>query len=224
MATLDTISRAVAHSNIKKQNDSFVEHEIATSWLPFLEAFDGGSLVLLAFLVWAAQEGGQAGLDKMIPQHQFNLTNLEIKEKINLRVDYLPNTLDKTSIDWVSGTISEAISQGMKPAEIVKYLREKAKEIAEERGSLIAETELMNAMNLVELETYKRNGIEKVVWKTSDDERVEVICLANEAAGPVRIGDEFPSGHVSPGAHIRCRCYLLPVLPVAIEGNVWAGS
>lgn len=224
VATLDTISRSISHSNIKKQNDSFIEHEIATSWLPFLQAFDGGSLALLALLVWAAGQGGQAGLDKMVPDHRFTLTNLELKEKLNLRADYLPDALDKTGITWVSRTVSEAVAQGMKPTEIVKYLREKAKEISSERGQLIVETELMTAMNLAEIETFRRNGIEKVVWKTADDERVESLCLANEAAGAINIGEEFPMGQVSPPGHIRCRCYLLPVLPQSIEGVVWSGS
>ncbi len=222
IARLEYISQIT--QRIKKQKSSLLEQAVATYWFAFREAFEGGQDALISYLFWAAVQGGQTGLDKMIPQHQFSLQNLELKEKIFLRADFLPETLDKTGIVWVSQAVDQALKQGMKSSEIVKFLRDAAREVAAERSQLVVETELMTAMNLIELETYRRNSIERIRWKTAQDERVEAICLANEAAGAINVGETFPMGQMSPPAHIRCRCYLLPILPTAIQGTVWVGE
>src|SRR3972149_1218831 len=174
MAQMDRIDR-ITKQVLRKRTDPSVEHEVFLSWLPFSESFDGGTTALLAFLLWAAAEGGQTGLDKMVPQHRFNLTNLEIRNQIALRAEALPSMLDKTGVAWVAKTISEGLNQGMSATGIAGYLRSKAAEISEERGKLIVETELMTAMNLVETETFRRNGIEFVKWITAEDERVCIL-------------------------------------------------
>ena len=43
------------------------------------------------------------------------------------------------------------------------------------------------------------------------DDRVEEVCAENEAVGPIKVGDVFPSGGDAPPAHPNCRCWLAPV-------------
>jgi len=223
IAEFDKLSQIV--SSKKKSIDSSVLLGVVALWSAFHESLDGGREEIFLFLVWAGTQGGQSGLDKMIPpSRKFELTNLEIRNKLNNRVDFLLKTVDKTGTEWVARTIQDGLEQGLSTAEITKYLRSEAKQIAEERADLISETELAYAMGLVEVETFRRNGIEKYRWITAEDERVCEICMANEAAGEISIGEEFPMGVVAPPQHVRCRCFLIPTLPTMIEQIVWSGS
>lgn len=189
------------------------------------ELFEGGRASLLALLLFAANEGGQAALDKMVPQHDFLLRNERLKKFIDSRVNFMVESVDKTSMEWVSQMVGRGIKQGLSATEIVKMVRKEIPKIAERRAELISETEFMVVMNRIETEVYKRNDIKKVVWRTSEDERVCTdFCVPNEEAGPITLGNEFPSGQISPPSHARCRCYLLPVLPQYIEGGVWSGE
>lgn len=39
------------------------------------------------------------------------------------------------------------------------------------------------------------------------------VCLNNEAAGPVKAGEPFPSGDIAPPAHDHCHCNLISADP-----------
>jgi SPP1 gp7 family putative phage head morphogenesis protein len=194
-------------------------------WLSLADAFPGGRTGLLAFLLMAGQEGGQAALDKMLPNHVFTLEDSVIKDMLSDRVEFLIGSVDETGQAWISQILDMADKKGLSDTEVVKLLRSEAARVALQRSEVITETELTTAMNLVESETYRRNGIETVIWKTSADERVCLeVCMANENIGKIALGETFPSGQTEPPGHIRCRCYLLPVLPTQIEGEVWTGK
>ena len=60
---------------------------------------------------------------------------------------------------------------------------------------------------MASLDSYQRRAC-MVEWLGTDDSCD--LCVGNAAAGPVRPGDLFPSGHRSPPAHPRCRCCLIP--------------
>lgn len=57
---------------------------------------------------------------------------------------------------------------------------------------------------------YTGHQVDRWHWVTAEDEKVCPLCDANEAAGPVPIGDPFPSGDTSPPAHPNCRCAGIP--------------
>ena len=221
VATVDNVNTVTR--TINKQDMNLVV-AVGALWLILDEALKGGSKTISDFLVWGGEQGGQTALDKMVPDRTFNFKNLELKDKLQDRTDFLLKSLDKTGTKWVASTIEEGLKAKMTNIELVKFLRDRAMEVARERAQLITETELMYSMNLVELEAYKRNGIEKVKWVTAHDERVEEACLANEAAGYITLGEEFPMGVMNPPQHISCRCLLLPKLPITIEGQVWEGA
>lgn len=64
-------------------------------------------------------------------------------------------------------------------------------------------------------EYYLANSVAWVSWQTMDDGRECAICLANEDAGPVLLGQPFPSGHTAPPVHPKCseRCAIIPSAP-----------
>jgi len=49
-----------------------------------------------------------------------------------------------------------------------------------------------------------------VVWASDGAHAVCADCDDNTLAGPVVVGEEFPTGHVFAPAHIGCRCLLVP--------------
>lgn len=193
-------------------------------WLVLDEAMDGGKERMYSFLLWAGNKGGESGLDKMVPVGVFNLKDQLLKDALRERIDFLVETVDKTGMKAVARIIQDGLDQKLPAKEVVKFLREKAEAIASERADLITETETAYAMSLVEMETFKKNGIKKHHWVVQQDELTCGVCLDNEAVGDIEIGQEFPNGVEAPPAHVNCRCFLIPVLPITIEGKLWTGG
>ena len=57
---------------------------------------------------------------------------------------------------------------------------------------------------------YRLTAVQQGFWQTADDGRVCPTCQQNEDAGPLPMGDAYPSGDTEPPAHSRCRCALIP--------------
>jgi 8-oxo-dGTP pyrophosphatase MutT (NUDIX family) len=57
---------------------------------------------------------------------------------------------------------------------------------------------------------YQAHQIRYGRWITEDDGKVCALCLGNEAAGRVPMGDPYPSGDVCEPAHPGCRCAVVP--------------
>lgn len=222
IAKEDSISQIVA---VKKITDRNLVVAAGLYWMAFEDSFPGGNAGVLAFLLYAANQGGQSALDKMIPPpHNFKLENLELQMFLKDRLDFLKKTLDSTSIEWVATTIQKGLQMNLSTAEIVSFLKKEAENMAVDRSDLITETELAVVMSKIESETFKRNTIVQFIWHTSEDERVcTEICMKNDLK-KVGIGENFPSGHDLPPAHLRCRCFTIPVLPTVIEQKIWRGK
>lgn len=73
----------------------------------------------------------------------------------------------------------------------------------------VAITEITNASGAGAMQVYQQSGVTHGRWITERDRKVCPRCQANEAAGPIQIGQPFPSGDVQPPAHTRCRCALV---------------
>lgn len=84
------------------------------------------------------------------------------------------------------------------------------------RSQSIARTETGTAFHQGMLESYRTVKVKAKRWITAHDERVDFgdlsgPCWRNELAGPIPLDQAFPSGHMAPTAHPRCRCSLSPV-------------
>ncbi len=66
-------------------------------------------------------------------------------------------------------------------------------------------------------------GATEKAWITAGDNRVDAICLANEADGEIPIRDRFSSGHLTPPAHRGCRCTAV-YFGVSRRSMYWASQ
>jgi hypothetical protein len=72
----------------------------------------------------------------------------------------------------------------------------------------LALTELSRAQAQAAAAIYKAAGITRWQWTTEPG--ACPACLANEAEGPIPLGQGWPDGSYSPPGHPNCRCSLLP--------------
>lgn len=80
------------------------------------------------------------------------------------------------------------------------------------RAELISKTEVQNAQAAGNLDAWlATNVVETAAWLLSADHHCCDDCDLNAEAGPVKVGQAFPSGHKRPGAHPNCNCVLAAV-------------
>lgn len=80
------------------------------------------------------------------------------------------------------------------------------------RALMIATTELNRAMSAAAYGRYTAAGHKATTWATARDDRVCPICQENRLAGPIQIGEPYPSGDLYPPGHPWCRCASLPAI------------
>ncbi|EOD66897.1 minor capsid protein [Amycolatopsis vancoresmycina] len=111
-------------------------------------------------------------------------------------------------LDALAEILADGITGGLAPDTIARGLDEV---LADSKwASLVAETETSRAINFATQGRYLNAGITANTWMTAADQRVCPACMENEDAGPVSIGQSFPSGASGPPGHPRCRCALAP--------------
>lgn len=91
-------------------------------------------------------------------------------------------------------------------AEIEKRSEAAYKQLLRERKENIAQTEMRMATSGLNEAQAKARGAKFKAWQTSSDSRVSAECAANEAQGPIPIGDTFTSGAKFSPQHPGCRC------------------
>ena len=70
-------------------------------------------------------------------------------------------------------------------------------------------TEVVRAAAYAAMGVFAAGMVTHQTWVTAAGD-VCPVCLRNADAGPVRVGQNFPSGHSQPPAHPWCRCGLAP--------------
>jgi SPP1 gp7 family putative phage head morphogenesis protein len=123
--------------------------------------------------------------------------------------------LEDNTREMLRATIVDAIEEGWGAVRLGKEIAD-SPGFSDERAETIGRTEVITANNRGNFDAYEASGVvERVEWLTAQDELVEEICEDNENAGPIDLGDAFPSGDDCPPAHPNCRCALIPVLEAA---------
>lgn len=74
----------------------------------------------------------------------------------------------------------------------------------------VAHTMMTLARSAAAVAGYLESGVTHVEWSAARDSRVCPDCRANSMAGPLLIGQPFPSGGLLPPGCQGCRCALLP--------------
>lgn len=118
----------------------------------------------------------------------------------------LAGELDNTTTERLASVVAEAYESGKTFDQTVAEVKAKFTEFGTSRAKMIAQTELNNAFNSSILHFGEEAGATVKYWEV--DTNPCVICIGNELASPIPIGDTFPSGHVAPTAHPRCECSL----------------
>jgi SPP1 gp7 family putative phage head morphogenesis protein len=86
------------------------------------------------------------------------------------------------------------------------------------RAEMVAVTEVTRAYAEGNMASWRESGVtEGKEWRTNVDELVCPICrpLDNNV---VPLDQQFDGGHDGPPAHVRCRCWIVPV-PIMDEGE-----
>lgn len=126
---------------------------------------------------------------------------------------------DESLIGATRNTIRDTIAAGLDAnigADAIAEAVQASTAFSAERSELIANTEIANANGQGKLGGWKAaaadSGLTLEKYWEADAEACP-ICLENEAASPLALDDDFPSGDDAEGAHPRCECstYALPV-------------
>jgi len=123
--------------------------------------------------------------------------------------------IERTSVMRIRGLLARAVEEGQSTKAIARLLRAEMQGWTKARAETVARTEVATAWEGAQYEVLAANGWSGREWLHSEDERVDDggvsgPCIANAAAGVVPIGTAFPSGHMYPPAHPRCRCTTAP--------------
>ena len=209
-------------------------------WMAILDSFFKDNSFKVAFeensdssiglyFKWAADIGGQAGLDKLGIDAIFGVNDPAWFEFLENAENLLIDSVDITTKEWIAGFLSFGLDAQLTPMELGDLLMTEVKGMSQTRAELIAQTELANVMNATELESYKRAGIQEKQWKTSRDERVCPICAPLEGK-VIKTEVYFESQGVTalhPPIHPRCRCFLQAIEDAwweIGEKRVWTGE
>jgi SPP1 gp7 family putative phage head morphogenesis protein len=123
--------------------------------------------------------------------------------------------MNDTTLDRVGTLLADTLESGAGYSELARSLLKDqitSRVVTDaSRAGTIAVTEMSRALNTATVDNYKEFGVEKVEWLAIDTGVCD-ICPANEAQGPIPIGQMFESGDTEPPAHPNCRCTVVPVV------------
>lgn len=122
--------------------------------------------------------------------------------------DGLIRSVAASRLDDLARTLADGVENGSSPEELAQAVAGVLSDPS--KADLIASTELARASNEAAVWAYRQRGVDRVIWVTCEDDRVCLVCDANEAAGPRPLGENFPSGDSQPPAHPRDRCAVVP--------------
>jgi hypothetical protein len=105
---------------------------------------------------------------------------------------------EKFRAELEASDLTDAQIAAREEAEFQRLLRERRETIARtESAKAVSEGDRLDAV---------ARGVKYKLWQTTGDDRVSDECQANEAAGPIPIDDDFPSGVATAPQHPNCRC------------------
>lgn len=122
--------------------------------------------------------------------------------------------ISDTTRDKLKALVEDALAEETPIADLEEAIR--ASDVfSKSRAKMIAKTEIAKAQSQGNLTAWKQTGVVKTAkWLVSSIHDQDDACDANMQAGPIPIGEAFPSGVEAPPDHPRCNCML-----VAVEFN-----
>lgn len=175
--------------------------------------------ILLPLIKAAALAGAHSALGGLSVGVDWNLINRAVLAWVNRYVVNLAEGITQTSKRFVWSSIAEWIESGEPMSELIKTLTPMFGPV---RAEMIGVTEVTRAFAEGNMAAWKESGVvDGVRWMTGEDDLVCEICLPLEGTVADFGGNGFTTetgedalGLDSPPAHVRCRCYLQPVVSV----------
>jgi SPP1 gp7 family putative phage head morphogenesis protein len=119
-------------------------------------------------------------------------------------------SISANRLDDLAAVLADGLDAHQSPLQIAKAVEGILDDPKWAR--MVTLTELSRATTAAAHDRYSDAGVAATEWVTAPDDRVCRICGENRDAGPVPLGEPFPSGDVGPPAHPRCRCAPIPVI------------
>jgi PAS domain-containing protein len=116
--------------------------------------------------------------------------------------------IDKTTRNILRGLIEKAFSEGLSRHELAMRIKASSA-FDDSRAKMIARTEIVRAQSMGQVAVWKAVETDPHVRWLAGGPNPCPLCIANQAAGPIQLGKEFPSGDKVPGAHPNCNCSLV---------------
>lgn len=117
--------------------------------------------------------------------------------------------MDATTLRRLDRTIQRAMLEGRTSGvgEVGRAVRREFADMSRNRSRLIATTEMNHGVSRGAFSRAANLGSKTKTWLTVGDNRVDFVdCGANQSQGKISISEPFQSGHMTTGAHPRCRC------------------
>jgi hypothetical protein len=162
--------------------------------------------------------GGAAMIAELGMKLSFDLKNPRAAQYLRDYGVMQVRGINETTRQYLQTLINTATEEGWSYKRTAEAIIERFEEFGvgkpqahiDSRAHLIAVTETGNAYeegNRIVAKDLQDAGIEmEKAWDTVGDDKVSEGCQENEAAGWIRIDQEFPSGHQRPLRFPGCRC------------------
>ncbi len=131
-----------------------------------------------------------------------------IRDLLQAQESRFARDVTATSVQGIRDEIAKGIAAGEGHYQLRERILAYYDRTSQWRADLAAQYESGTAYEAVREALALQQGMTHKRWETMRDDRVERVCLDNEAAGSIPINDLFPSGHTRPLAHPLCRCWL----------------
>lgn len=123
--------------------------------------------------------------------------------------------IEGTSMERIRRILADGIEANRDARAIAREIRREFTSWGKARAEMVARTEVAEAWEESSYQALAANGWSAREWVTSEDDWVDKDglsgpCIDNAAAGPVPIGQAFPSGAMHPPQHPHCRCTTVP--------------
>lgn len=204
------------------QQDRFIVSEDALKYAPFLlflKTEVGKNLKSIGsyysfkpelrnYLKGISNLVGQSIIDQIPSPNtiKFRLSNKDIKDKINERINELVRQLDATTQKTLVSQLALGVKNGETKTELVERVQQKGKDLSETRSKRIITTETVAIVGYIGYMTGVFNGVTMKTWVTAGDERVCPVCAPLDGV-EVPIDSNFEGAGVKyPPAHVMCRC------------------
>ncbi len=128
------------------------------------------------------------------------MTSEEAALWASVRAGEIVSGINDVTREKIADVIAEGITDRLGVDGTKRLLRATIDDMGAARARMIASTEMNAAFSEATMRKLTRMDVQYKVWITSAD-ACDEICVPNEDAGPIPIGDLFPSGDSAPPGH-----------------------